>query len=264
MPSRRERSAALVGLGAWLAARGGLAVTGLVVTGLVGLGATIAALVSSPQRVAYLPDLASAAIAWAGGVMLAFGAALRALRLDREQGVTSLVRARGASLGDYVRGRVLGLVAVLAVAVAGSTLVACLGAIAAGHGSRAIVQSSAGAVAYALVFAATLGPVAIAALGARTRAGGYLSLLAVLVVPELLAGFTGRLLPRGWRELTSIPEALAAVRSGVAHPVLEGAHAARGLAGLGAIIAVALLVVAARARASDPVERRRSGRELAS
>jgi len=264
-PSRGARSAALVGLGAWLAARGGLAVAGLVVTGLVGLGATIAALMSSPSRAAFLPDLASTAIAWAGGVMLAFGASLRALRLDREQGVASLVRARGASLRDYVVGRVLGLVAVLAAAIGGATSAACLGAIVAAHGGRGIVQSSAGAVAYALVFAATMGPVAIAALGARTRAGGYLSLLAVLVVPELLAGFTERLLPRGWRELTSIPEALAAVRSGVSHPALDGAHAARGLAGLVAVVAVALLVVAARARASEsePLDAHRSGREVA-
>lgn len=266
MPSRRARSAALVGLGAWLASRGGLAVTGLVVTGLVGLGATIAALVSSPSRAAFLPDLASAAIAWGGGVMLAFGASLRALRLDREQGVLALAQARGASLPDYVRGRVLGLVGVLAVAVGGSTAVACLGAIAAAHGGRAILQSSAGAVAYALVFAAILGPVALAALGARTRTGGYLSLLAVLVVPELLAGFTERLLPRGWRELTSIPEALAAVRAGVAHPVLEGAHAARGLAGLVAVAAVALLVVAARVRGTEgqALDARAPGREGAS
>ncbi len=113
------------------------------------------------------------------------------------------------------------------------------------------MRSSVGAIAYALVFAATLGPVAMAALGARTRAGGYLSLLAVLVVPELLARFTDRLLPRGWHELTSIPEALAAVREAVAHPVLSGAHGARALAGLLAVIALALLVVAARVRTAD-------------
>ncbi len=250
MPSR-ARSAALVGLGAWLASRGGLARTGVGVTGLIGLGATIAALVSSSARVAFLPDLASAAICWGGGVMLAFGASLRALPLDREEGVLALVRARGASAGDYVRSRVLGLVVVLAIAVGGCTAVACLAAIATAHGGASVVRSSVGAVVYALVFAATLGPVAMAALGARTRAGGYLSLLAVLVVPELLAGFTGRLLPRGWHELTSIPEALAAVRTAVAHPVLTGAHGARGLAGLLAVIALALLVVAARVRTAD-------------
>jgi hypothetical protein len=250
MPSR-ARSAALVGLGAWLASRGTLAVTGLVVTGLVGLGATIAGLVSSSSRAAYLPDLASAAICWAGGVMLAFGASLQALPLDREQGVLSLVRARGATAGDYVRGRVLGLVTVLAIAVGGSTTLACLAAVVSAHGGAAVVRSSAGALVYALVFAATLGPVAMAALGARTRTGGYLTLLAVLGVPELLAGFTGRLLPRGWHELTSIPEALAAVRSGVAHPVLAGAHAARALAGLLAVIALSLLIVAARVRMGE-------------
>ena len=247
----RARSAALVGLGAWLASSGGLARTGLVATGLLGLGATIAALVSSSTRGAFLPELAPLAICWGGGVMLAFGASLRALPLDRDQGVLALVRARGASAADYVRSRVLGLVVVLAMAVGGCTAVACLAAIAAAHGGASVVRSSLGAVVYALLFAATLGPVAMAALGARTRAGGYLSLLAVLVVPELLAGFTARLLPRGWHELTSIPEALAAVRAAVVHPVLAGAHGARGLAGLLAVIALALLVVAARVRAAD-------------
>jgi hypothetical protein len=250
-PSRRARSAALVVFGAWLASRGALAMTGLVVTGLIGLGAAIAALLSSATRAALLPDLASSAIAWGGGVMLAFGASLRALRVDREQGVAQLVAARGGTLRDYVRGRVGGLIVVLAVAVGSCTALACLAAIAATHGRRGVAPSSAGAVVYALAFAVTMGPVAIAALGARTRAGGYLSLLAVLVVPELRAPFTRRLLPPGWHELTSIPAALAAVRSGVAHPVLAGVHAARGLAGLLAVVAMALLVVAVRARASD-------------
>ena len=251
MPSRRARSAALVGLGSWLASRETLAIAGLAVTGLIGLGATLAALLASRARVVFMPDLASSAIAWGGGTMLAFGASLRALPVDREQGVRALVRARGASVADYVRGRVLGLVVVLAIAVGGATAVACLAAIATAHGASSVVQSSAGALVYALVFAATLGPVAMAALGARTRAGGYLSLLAVLVVPELLAGLTARLLPRGWYELTSIPEALAAVRAAVAHPVLSGAHGARGLAGLLAVIALALLVLAARVQMAE-------------
>lgn len=249
MPSRRARSAALVALGVRLASRGTLAVTGLVLTALVGAGAAIAAILSGAARVAFLPALSSSAIAWGGGVTLAFGAALRALRSDRDLGLLALVLARGATLGEYVRGRVLGLVAVLAMAVGGATLVACASAIAVAHGSGAVVRSSAGALVYALVFSATLGPVAMAALGARTRAGGYLSLMGVLVVPELLAGFTRHLLPRGWRELTSLPEALAAVRTGIEHPVLQGAHAARALVGLAAVIAVALLVIAGRVQA---------------
>jgi hypothetical protein len=129
-PSRRARSAALVVFGAWLASRGALARVGLGVTGLTGLGAAVAALLSSATRAALLPDLASSAIAWGGGVMLAFGAALRALRVDREQGVALLLACRGATSRDYVRSRVFGLVVVLAAAVGGSTALACLGALA--------------------------------------------------------------------------------------------------------------------------------------
>jgi hypothetical protein len=242
-----------VAFGAWLASRGAFAVAGIVLTGLLGLGAAIAATLSSRAGVAYLPEVSSSAIAWGGGVMMAFGASLRALGRDREQGVQALVMARGATLADYVRGRVLGLVLVLASVVGGSTLLACLSAIAVARGAGPVVAASVGSLAYALAFSATLGPVAIAALGARTRTGGYLSLLAVLVLPELLArsGVTAHLLPPGWGELTSIPAALSAVRVGVMHPVLLGAHAARALAALAALVAVALLVVAGRARQKD-------------
>jgi hypothetical protein len=221
---------------------------GLVVTGAAGVAGAIAAFATSPTRAAMLPGLACQVVAWAGGMALAFGAALRAVRLDREEGVLALVRARGATLGGYVRGRVGGLMVVLALAVGGATLVACLGSIAAAHGGALVARTSAGAMAYALAFAVTVAPVALAALGARTRAGGYLTLVAVLALPELLAPWTSRLLPHGWHELTSIPSALDAVRSGVSHPVLAGAHGARAVAGLAAVVALAMLVVAARTR----------------
>jgi hypothetical protein len=180
--------------------------------------------------------------------MLAFGAALRAIRSDRDEGIASLVQARGVAAGAYVRGRVGGLVLVLAAALGGATLIADAAALATGGGGWPVLRTGAAALVYALAFAATVGPVAMAALGARTRAGGYVTLLAVLALPELLAPWTSDLLPPGWKELTSIPAALAAVRVGVAHPVAAGAHAARGAAGLAAVVALSLLVVAARAR----------------
>jgi hypothetical protein len=179
--------------------------------------------------------------------MLAFGAALRALRRDREQGILALVRARGASLEAYVRGRVGGLVLVLAATVGGATLVAALAATSVGTASPGEqVRAGAGALAYALAFSATMGPIAMASLGARTRAGGYLTLLTVLVVPELLSPWTSALLPSDWRELTSIPAALDAVRAGVMGPIGAGVRAARALAGLGAVVAISLVVVAVR------------------
>jgi len=93
--------------------------------------------------------------------------------------------------------------------------------------------------------------VAMAALGSRTRAGGFLGLLAVLALPELLSPWTAAWLPYGWHELTSIPAALAAVRAGVAAPAAMAVPMARALAGLAAVVALSLVVIAARVRHMD-------------
>lgn len=242
------RLPAPLALGAWLAARGTLARVAVAIVGLEALAAIVFAVAVGARRATEVPTASAVAIAWGGGVMLAFGAALRAVRSDHEEGVTALVRARGVAAGSYVRGRVGGLVLLLAFALGGATIVADVAALAAGGGGWRVVTSGAAALVYVLAFAATVGPVAMAALGARSRAGGYVTLLAVLALPELLAQWTEDLLPRGWTELTSIPAALAAVRVGVAHPLAAGAHAARAAVGLAAVVALSLLVVAARAR----------------
>ena len=239
-------------LGTWLAARGGMGGVGFALAIAGALASVIAAVALSGTGAAgQLPLVESSAIAWSAGVVLAFGAALRALRRDREQGVVALLRARGAGLGDYVRGRVGGLVVVLAVAVGGATLVAGIAATSAARPSLSAVPTSLAAFVYALAFAATLGPVAMATLGSRTRAGGLVTLVAVLVLPELLSPWTSALLPRGWHELTSIPAALSAVRAGVAAPATMAGSMARALAGLAAVVAISLVVIAARVRRAD-------------
>jgi hypothetical protein len=110
----------MLALGAWLATRGAIAAVGLALAAL-GAAASIVAAFVLAHRGAHgasrLPTLASEAISWSAGVMLAFGAGLRAIDRDRQQGVLAFVRARGASVADYVRGRVGGLVAVLALSV---------------------------------------------------------------------------------------------------------------------------------------------------
>jgi len=249
MAALRPRTLAL---GTWLAARGAMAGVGIALAIAGALASVVAAVaVSGSSAAADLPILESSAIAWSAGVVLAFGAALRALRHDREQGVVALVRARGASDGGYLRGRVGGLVVVLAVAIGGATLVAGVAATSVAHPALTAVRTSAAAVVYALAFAATLGPVAMAALGSRTRSGGFLTLLAVLAVPELLSPWTSALLPHGWHELTSIPAALAAVRAGVAAPAVMAVPMARALAGLAAVVAASLVVIAARVRRTN-------------
>jgi len=248
MPALRART---LPLGTWLAARGALATLGIGLTIVAALASIAAALVvarSDGNGAAQLPALESSAIAWGAGAILAFGAAVHALRRDREQGILALVLLRGGTLGAYVRGRVGGVVVLLAATVGGATLVGGLAAISVAHPLAPTVRSALAAVVYALAFAATIGPIAVATLGARTRAGGYLSLLAVLVVPELLAPWTASLLPHGWHELTSVPAALAAVRAGAAAPVEHAESLARAVAGLVAVVAMSLVVVAARAR----------------
>ena len=66
------------------------------------------------------------------------------------------------------------------------------------------------------------------------------------MIPEALAPWTGALLPRGWRELTSIPAALDAVRAGVQSAGPAALHAARGAVALTAVVAASLLFVHAR------------------
>ena len=235
-------------LGIWLATRGALVRASLVMAALGALGSIAAAAATrGTPALQSVPAIASMAFAWGAGTTLAFGAALRALRLDREHGVVALARTRGVGAGPYSGGRVAGLVVVLGVTVGGGTLVAGLAATAAaGNAAQAVARASAAALVYALAFSVTMGPVAMAALGGRTRAGGYFALIAVLVLPELLAPWTRRLLPDGWHELTSIPAALEALRAGVQLAGAAALHAARAAVGLVAVVAASLLWVRSR------------------
>jgi hypothetical protein len=218
-------------LGVWLASRGGLVRASLVLAALCALGSVAAATATrGTALVREIPAIASIVLAWGAGTTLAFGGALRAMRRDRDAGVLALARARGASATDYAAGRV---------------------AAGAAHG---VARASMAAVVYTLAFAATLGPLAMAALGGRTRAGGYLTLMLVLVAPEVLAPFTRMLLPDGWYELTSLPAALEALRRGVQSPGALGEHTARAIVVLAAVIATSLVVVRARVPDTDSAE----------
>jgi hypothetical protein len=236
-PRGRPRTLAL---GIWLTTRGALVRASLVLTVLGALGAIAGAVATrGTPTLAALPALASMVFTWGAGTTLAFGGSLRALRHDRERGVIALARARGVGVAGYSRGRVGGLVVVLALAMGGATLVAGFAATAVAGGEvRAVARASLAAFVYALAFSVTLGPVAMAALGGRSRAG--------LVLPELLAPWTAALLPSGWRELTSIPAALEAVRTGVESAGPAVLHAARATVALVAVVAASLLFVHAR------------------
>jgi hypothetical protein len=236
--------AGTLGLGMWLVVRRGLVVVALV---LAGIGAIAAAAVALSSRggaaAAAVPTHASVVIAWSAGVMVAFAGALRAIPSDADEGVLALLRARGVPVASYVRGRVSGLVAVLALAVGGAVAVADAATLSVARPVMPAAQACAGALLYALAFSATLGPLAMAALGARSRAAGYLAFLFVLVLPEVAARWTSTLLPRGWHELSSIPAALQAVQDGVLAPGTAGFAMARAIAALATLTVLSIAVV---------------------
>ncbi|HEX3770945.1 MAG TPA: hypothetical protein VHV30_08785 [Polyangiaceae bacterium] len=218
---------------------------------LVVIGAALA--MKESAHLALLPVIASQAFAWGVGTTLAVAAAMRVFPLDVEQGVVALVRARGVGASAYAAARVAGLVGVLAAVVAGGALVAGLAATAvATSGAGDVARAGGAAIVFGLAFAVTLGPLSMATLGAGTRGGGYAWLLLVLVVPELLAPWTQGLLPAGWKELTSIPAALEAVRSSVQNAGAALAHGLRAAIGLAGVAAASLLVIRARVPGDAP------------
>jgi hypothetical protein len=249
MPSPAVRPAHTLALGVWLASRGPLAVTGFI---LAVVGAAISVCISAAFRrdgngdIVLVPTLTSECIAWSSGVMVSLGAGFRAFHGDQEPGILALVRVRSAGLGEYIRGRVGGLILVLEAMLGGATVVAAIAALAAGGVTTPLVRACVGAVAYAIAFAAVIGPLTMACIAARTRVGGYVTWLSVLLLPELVSPWTATLLPGDWRELTSIPAALGALRACMTSPPASGARAARALAGLAAVFAVSVMVVGTR------------------
>jgi hypothetical protein len=244
----------MLAFGVWLATRGALPRASLVLSALGVVAAVAASFVVGRRGGAgaeHLPSIVAEAVCWLAGTTLAVAVAVQALRRDREEGVLALARARGIGAHAYALGRLGGLSVVLAVALGIPTLVAALGATSASHAAGSTLRSSLAALVYTAAFSATIGPVAMATLGARTRAGGYFTLLAVLVLPELVAPITSEILPAGWDELTSIPAALEAVRAAVETPMKHGEHLARAVVGLAGVVFVSLVVVGERLRNTE-------------
>jgi hypothetical protein len=195
-----------------------------------------------------LPGGVAALLAWVPGLLIAFSAAAHALRRDRDLGVRALVMGRGASVRGYLWGRTSGLVLVLSTVIVGGTAVtaAACTALAGRHGVAYVAQGSVAAVAYAAAFSMTLGPVSLAALGARSRAGGYLWLLGVLLVPEIFSGWTEEIVPDAWRDFTSIPGALGALRVSLMPPGVDLARLGRAVVVLGVVVFASLFIVRAQ------------------
>jgi hypothetical protein len=252
MVSSGSRGPSLVALGFFLARRGFTALVGLslAVANVVGFGglAFYLARRGRLEALASLPLLASTALAFAAGVLVAFAASTRVFRRDEDEGVRALLAARGVSTAAYLAARVSGLAVLLAVLVGGgSALVGLVATLAARGRTTALhtAQASLAAIAFGVAFAIVFAPVAIATLGARSRAGGYLALLGVLVLPELLCDLAGAsaIVPQRWLDVCSIPGALLAVRTALAPVGVDPFMLGRGLIALGVVVIGALLVV---------------------
>jgi hypothetical protein len=249
-PGRARRSVPLLVLGMSLARRGVLPVTSIVICIVTALAmAVVAVMLASKgsQSPAHdVPLLASSALAWGGGFLLAFSAAAHALRRDRTEGIRGLFVARTTSLRGYLLGRVGGLAVLIALVVAGGTLLCGLAAM--GGASRAgavprILQATLAGIAFAIAFAAVVAPVAFAALGARSRLGGYFFLICVVSLPELLVMTMGSSLPESVADVLSIPSALAALRTSLAPGTLDLARTARAIVALTLVVAFATFLV---------------------
>jgi hypothetical protein len=260
-----SRGSGLFGLGAFLARRGLTAAIGLAMTlaGVGGFGA-MAIYVARRNRDALpkVPLMASSALAFGVGVLVAFVASTRVFRRDEDDGVRALLRVHGVSATRYLMARVAGLTVFLAVLVGGGTLlVGLIATLAARNRAVAVhtLQASLAGVVFALAFAVTFAPVAMATLAGRSRGGGYLALLFVLVVPELVAPSLGRWMAPRWADVCSIPGALLALRTSVAPVGVDVFLLGRSVAVLLAIIVVSLLVVRLElARAPESLSERAS------
>jgi hypothetical protein len=250
MASAVPNRTAPLALGLALARRGALAKVSMAVAALTLLGALFAALLMARRAHApldRLPAFTVSALAWGAGVMLAFAAAARALRRDRAEGVRALLVARGGTVRSYLWARVGGLAALLAIVVAGGALFAGVvsSLLARSLATAALtLQSTGAALAYGLGFAATVAPIALATLGARSRAGGYLSLVAVLILPELLRPWLSHAVP-DWGDLLSLPGALSALRLALMPPGWKPELFARAAFVLAVAAAVAVAAVRA-------------------
>jgi hypothetical protein len=249
MESRRPRGGGLVALGAALARSGPMAKVALALgaaTTLVGAGASLViARGKRPEGLASVPVLTSTALCWGAGMLIVFAASVHAFRRDRQQGVRALLVARGRSSGEYLASRIFGLTRTLAAAMAGGTIIAGVSATLVAESRPLALRTLActgASLFFAVAFAATLAPVAVATLGARSRVGGYLALLAVLVLPVLLEGWLGRVLPDGWAELATIPSALEALRSALLPDTFDGLRFARAFSVLALFVAISLFV----------------------
>ncbi len=214
------------------------------------LGVLVVGMGAHGDGVERIAPFAASLLAWGAGVLLCFAASIRAFDRDREDGWDLLLLRHGARLSSYLAFRIAGLVVLTAIVVAPGTLVVGAGTLLTArdaHTARVALSGIGAGLAYAIAFSVVVAPIALAALGARGRATGYLFLLVVLVLPAALAEWTGQLFPDDWSELVSVPGALDALRESLLHG-FDGARALRAIVVLAGVFVLASVWARAQLR----------------
>jgi hypothetical protein len=252
------RRRALFALAVKRASSGAMAIVSFVIAGLTVLVCLVLAALArrSGASLERLPMATAWLLAWGAGILVAFSSSARALNRDRDEGIVELLRAHGHTRGAYVMARVVSLALVLLVVVGGGALVVGVSCSLLAIGPHHVVRTLQGVLAasvYSVCFSVMVAPIAFAALGARSRAGGYLWLAGILVVPAMLSSLTSKLVPDGWESLVSVPGALDAVRSALAPPGMDPLGLVRALVAIAIVSAIALAIVRAEAARVEPV-----------
>ncbi len=259
--SDRSRFWSHLAFGIKLARRGilpGISIgLGLLITVACAVVAGVLAARGPLSTAHHVPLLASGILAWGAGFFLAFSVAAHALVRDRAEGVRGLFVTRTLSLRGYLMARMGGLVALLVMMVAGGTL-ACGLVAAAVATDRVLVfrvlHATLAAIVFSVAFSAVVAPVAFAALGARSRLGGYFFLLCVVMVPELIVSLVDSVVPESLADVLSIPSALSALRSSLAPGSTDFARALRAVVALSLVSVIAMSFVRRDARWLDRPE----------
>ncbi len=151
--------------------------------------------------------LSTSLIWWGALVLIAFALSVRVLHRLRDDGLATFMQLRTGRntawqaylFGMFGRLCAVALPPVLLVGVAALALAP------ADHGRIFLMLVA--CLISTVVFAATLSSVAMAALGGRSRAGGYLRLFAILTIPELVGSSLS--LSKEMRGMTSISALLS-------------------------------------------------------
>lgn len=201
-----------------LATRGWLSKFALLSAVLIVVGAGLAIGILSHRELApplaEMVTLTTSALSWGSGATLAFASSLHATRDDVQSGLVELARLRGFSEARYALSRTFGLAVVVFFVIACGAVLTAMASLAVAPRASvgAIASALRSGVLYGATFAVVVSPLAMAALGARSRLQGYLILLSLLVLPELLRPYTKTLVAPELHDLLTLPTLLGVVQ----------------------------------------------------